>query len=105
MAFEENAEELATNVASLGFDLQQLEKDKKVQLDYVHIDKTEIEETVEYNLEGLFIRLGYAIDSIGVKRVVHRVASSLPVNSPRFLLQLIELLFSDRLFPFTKISN
>ena len=70
MAFEEKAEELATNVASLGFDLKQLEKDKLLKLDYVHIDKSEIAETGEYNLDGLFIRLGYAIDSIGAKRVV-----------------------------------
>jgi circadian clock protein KaiC len=70
MAFEESGEELATNVASLGFDLDQLQKDKKIKLDYVHIDRSEIEETGEYDLDGLFIRLGYAIDSIGAKRVV-----------------------------------
>lgn len=70
MAFEEKAEELATNVASLGFDLKRLEHDKLLKLDYVHIDKNEIAETGEYNLDGLFIRLGYAIDSIGAKRVV-----------------------------------
>lgn len=70
MAFEEKADELATNVSSLGFDLKKLEDDKKIKLDYVHIDKSEIAETGEYNLDGLFIRLGYAIDSIGAKRVV-----------------------------------
>jgi circadian clock protein KaiC len=70
MAFEENAKELAMNVGSLGFDLDQLQRDKRIKLDYVHIDRTEIEETGEYDLDGLFIRLGYAIDSIGAKRVV-----------------------------------
>ncbi|MVN23038.1 circadian clock protein KaiC [Mucilaginibacter arboris] len=70
MAFEEKAEELATNVASLGFDLEQLKAGKKLRVDYVHIDRSEIEETGEYDLDGLFIRLGYAIDSIGAKRVV-----------------------------------
>jgi circadian clock protein KaiC len=70
MAFEEKAEELVMNVASLGFDLEKLQKDKLVKLDYVHIDRAEIEETGEYDLDGLFIRLGYAIDSIGAKRVV-----------------------------------
>ncbi|MFI5452896.1 circadian clock protein KaiC [Pedobacter sp. UC225_61] len=70
IAFEEKAEELAANVASLGFDLTQLQKDKKLRIDYIHIDKSEIEETGEYDLEGLFIRLGHAIDSIGAKRVV-----------------------------------
>ncbi|WP_255547636.1 circadian clock protein KaiC [Mucilaginibacter sp. dw_454] len=70
IAFEEKAEELAMNVASLGFDLGQLQKDKKLKIDYIHVDKSEIEETGEYNLEGLFIRLGYAIDAIKAKRVV-----------------------------------
>jgi circadian clock protein KaiC len=70
IAFEEKAEELTVNVASLGFDLKKLVADKKLRVDHVHIDRTEIEETGEYDLEGLFIRLGYAIDSIGAKRVV-----------------------------------
>src|SRR5438270_2397582 len=70
MAFEEKAEELELNVASLGFGLPKLQKDKLVKVDHVHIDKSEIEETGEYDLDGLFIRLGYAIDSIGAKRVV-----------------------------------
>ncbi len=70
MAFEEKSEELAMNVASLGFDLKKLQAQKKIKVDYVHIDRSEIEETGEYDLDGLFIRLGYAIDSIGAKRVV-----------------------------------
>jgi len=70
MAFEEKAQELAMNVGSLGFNLEQMQKDKKLKIDYVHIDRSEIEETGEYDLDGLFIRLGYAIDSIGAKRVV-----------------------------------
>jgi circadian clock protein KaiC len=70
MAFEEKAEELETNVASLGFDLSKLQRDGLVRLDHIHIDKSEIEETGEYDLDGLFIRLQYAIDSIKAKRVV-----------------------------------
>src|SRR5678816_4950068 len=70
MSFEESDEELATNVASLGFDLNQLIADKKLVLDYVFIERSEIEETGEYDLEALFLRLGHAIDSIGAKRVV-----------------------------------
>jgi circadian clock protein KaiC len=70
MAFEEKAEELAMNVASLGYDLDKLQAEKKIKLDHVHIDRSEIEETGEYDLDGLFIRLNYAIDSIGAKRVV-----------------------------------
>jgi circadian clock protein KaiC len=70
MAFEEKAEELALNVASLGFNLNQLIADKMIRVDHVHIQPDEIEETGEYNLDGLFIRLGHAIDTIGAKRVV-----------------------------------
>lgn len=69
MAFEETAEDLTENFASLGFDLEGLEARDRLLVDYVHIDKSEIEETGEYDLEGLFIRLGLAIDSIGAKRV------------------------------------
>ncbi|WP_260625643.1 circadian clock protein KaiC [Hymenobacter sediminicola] len=77
MAFEETADELAANVASLGFDLKQLQANKLLRLDHVHVDRSEIEETGEYDLEGLFIRLGYAIDSIGAKRVVLDTIESL----------------------------
>ncbi len=70
MTFEETADELAANVASLGFDLPAMQAQKLLRLDHVHVDRSEIEETGEYDLEGLFIRLGYAIDSIGAKRVV-----------------------------------
>ena len=70
MSFEENREELMTNVASLGFDLKQLVDDKKLLIDYVFIERSEIEETGEYDLEGLFLRLGHAIDQVGARRVV-----------------------------------
>lgn len=70
VAFEEKSDELAMNVASLGFDLKKLQEEKKLRIDHVHIDRSEIEETGEYDLEGLFIRLNYAIDSIGAKRIV-----------------------------------
>jgi circadian clock protein KaiC len=70
MAFEETAEELTQNFASLGFDLDKLITNGKILIDYVYIDPSEIEETGDYDLEGLFIRLGCAIDSIGAKRVV-----------------------------------
>jgi circadian clock protein KaiC len=70
MSFEETDEELTKNVASLGFDLQQLIADKKLLLEYVFVERSEIEETGEYDLEALFLRLGHAIDTIGAKRVV-----------------------------------
>lgn len=70
LSFEENEEELAVNVASLKVDLPKLIKQKKVIIEHIHFDRSEILESGEYNLDGLFIRLGQAIDSIGAKRVV-----------------------------------
>ena len=77
MAFEETAAELTQNVRSLGFDLDALVEQKKISLDYVRVERSEIEETGEYDLEGLFVRLGFAIDSIGAKRVVLDTVESL----------------------------
>jgi circadian clock protein KaiC len=70
MTFEEPAEEMAKNMASLGFDLKDLVARKRLVMDYVHIEPAEIQETGSYDLEGLFVRLQYAVDSIGAKRVV-----------------------------------
>src|SRR5579884_1918805 len=70
MAFEETPEELAQNVRSLGFDLDELAEQQKLAVDHVFVERSEIEETGEYDLEGLFIRLGFAIDSVGARRVV-----------------------------------
>ncbi len=70
MAFEETEKELTANVASLGFDLAGLVRRKKIVVDYVHVERSEVQESGEYDLEGLFVRLGHAIDSIGAKRVV-----------------------------------
>ena len=69
MAFEETGKELADNVASLGFDLASLVRRKLVAVDHVRIERSEIEEAGDYDLEGLFVRLGCAIDRIGAKRV------------------------------------
>ncbi len=70
MAFEETAPELTQNVRSLGFDLDELAKQKKLVIDFVRIERSEIDETGDYDLEGLFIRLSAAIDGIGARRVV-----------------------------------
>jgi circadian clock protein KaiC len=70
IALEETAEELVTNMASLGYDLSALIKAKKLAIDYVHIERKQIEETGEYDLEGLFIRLRAAIDHVKAKRVL-----------------------------------
>jgi circadian clock protein KaiC len=70
VAFEETAAELAQNVRSLGFDLDQLAAQKKLIVDFVRVEPGEIDETGDYDLEGLFIRIGAAIDSVRAKRVV-----------------------------------
>ena len=70
MAFEETEKELTANVASLGFDLAGLVRQKKILVDYVHLERGMMQESGEYDLEGIFVRLGHAIDSIGARRVV-----------------------------------
>src|SRR5580693_6033545 len=77
MAFEETPEDIARNVASLGFDIQDLAASKKLALDYISVDPSEIAETGDYDLEGLFIRLQDAVDSIGAKRVMFDTVEAL----------------------------
>ena len=99
MMFEENAEELTANVRSLGFDLKKLVAQKKIVLDYVHIERSEIEETGKYDLEGLFIRLNHAIESIGAKRVVLDTLEALFAGLPNHAILRAEL---RRLFRWLK---
>jgi circadian clock protein KaiC len=77
MTFEENAEEIASDVASLGFDLPELIASRRLSVDYVRVERSEIEETGEYDLAGLFVRLDYAIRTVGAKRVVLDTIESL----------------------------
>jgi circadian clock protein KaiC len=99
LAFEETEKDLAANVVSLGYDLDKLVADKKMVLDHVHVERKEIEETGEYDLEGLFIRLNYAIDSIGAKRVVLDTIETLFSGLPNPLILRSEL---RRLFQWLK---
>jgi circadian clock protein KaiC len=99
MSFEETEKELSINVNSLGFDLPDLVKRKLLVLDHVHVERSEIEETGEYDLEGLFIRLNYAIDKIGAKRVVLDTVESLFAGLPNALILRSEL---RRLFRWLK---
>src|SRR4051812_11164419 len=69
VSFEESADDLVRNMAALGFDLERLTTQKLLAVDYVHLDPAEIEEAGGYSLDGLFVRLEHAIDSIGAKRV------------------------------------
>ncbi len=69
VAFEETPEDIYENVASLGYDLPALEAEGKLIIDHVHVEKSEIAEAGEFDLEGLFLRLGFSVQSIGAKRV------------------------------------
>jgi len=99
MMFEESAAELEANVRSLGFDLEKLAAKKQLVLDHVHIERSEIEETGEYDLEGLFIRLGHAVKTIGAKRVVLDTVEALFAGLPNHAILRAEL---RRLFRWLK---
>jgi circadian clock protein KaiC len=95
ISFEETEKELAANVASLGFDLEGLVQRKKIWLEHVHVDRSEIEQGGEYDLEGLFIRIHLAIESIGAQRVVLDTIESLfsELPNPRILRAELRRLF------------
>ncbi len=99
MSFEERAEDLVANVASLGYDLDRLVAEGKLAIDHVRVERSEIEETGEYDLEGLFIRLGFAVDSIGAKRIVLDTIETLFAGFTDALLLRAEL---RRLFGWIK---
>jgi circadian clock protein KaiC len=99
VTFEEAPDELARNVASLGFDLPSLEAQGRIVVDHVRIDRSEIEDTGEFDLEGLFIRLGYAIDSVGARRVVLDTLESIFAALPNEFIVRSEL---QRLFRWLK---
>jgi len=102
LAFEETEAELKANVASLGFDLVGLVRRKKIVLDHVYIERSEIQETGEYDLEGLFVRLNHAIDSIGAKRVVLDTLEALFAGIPNEAILRAEL---RRLFRWLKVKG
>lgn len=77
MSFEEPSKDLSLNVQSLGFDLEKLKAEKKLVVDHVRVERSEIEEAGEYDLDGLFIRLAHAIDTVKAKRVVLDTIESL----------------------------
>jgi circadian clock protein KaiC len=99
MMFEETSAELVANMRSLGFDLDKLQRQKKIALDFVRVERSEIEETGEYDLDGLFIRLGHAIDTIGAKRVVLDTIEALFAGVPNHAILRAEL---RRLFRWLK---
>ncbi|HSD64701.1 MAG TPA: circadian clock protein KaiC, partial [Ignavibacteriaceae bacterium] len=99
ISFEETEKELTANVASLGFDLESLIAQKKIWLEHVHIDRGEIEQSGEYDLKGLFVRIHRAIESIKAKRVVLDTIESLLAALPNLTIVRTEL---RRLFGWLK---
>ncbi|MFA6541672.1 MAG: circadian clock protein KaiC [Bacteroidota bacterium] len=99
ISFEETEKELTANVASLGFDLDKLVKRKKIWLEHIHVDRREIEQSGNYDLEGLFVRIHRAIESIGAKRVVLDTLEALFSALPNDLILRAEL---QRLFRWLK---
>jgi len=91
MSFEETEEELTANVASLGFDLDRLVERKKIWVEHIKVERAEIQQSGEYDLEGLFIRIHHAIESIGAKRVVLDTLESLFSGLPNPLILRAEL--------------
>src|SRR5204863_452892 len=99
ISFEETEKELTANVSSLGFDLDKLVKQKKIWLEHIRVEREEIEQSGEYDLEGLFVRIHYAIESIGAKRVVLDTIESLFSELPNAGILRTEL---RRLFSWLK---
>ena len=102
ISFEETPEELTQNLTSLGYDLTSLEKDKKLAIDHIVIERGQIEESGNYDLEGLFVRLGYAIDSVGAKRIAIDTIEALFAGFRNELILRSEL---NRLFDWLKAKG
>lgn len=102
VSFEETQEELEKNFASLGIDLKGLEEQKKFLVDYVYLERSEIQETGEFDLEGLFVRIKYAADQIGAKRIVLDTIEALFSGLPNEFILRSEL---RRLFGWLKAQG
>ena len=102
VSFEETQEELEKNFASLGIDLKTLEEQKKFAVEYIYMERSEIEETGEFDLEGLFIRLAYAVEQIGAKRIVLDTIEAIFSGLPNEFILRAEL---RRLFSWIKSNG
>jgi len=99
ISFEESEKELTANVASMGFDLKKLIAQKKLWLEHIQIDRDKTKQNGDYDLEGLFVRIHYAIESIGAKRIVLDTLETLFSELPNSLILRSEL---KRLFNWLK---
>ena len=102
ISFEETLPDLSKNAASLGFDLDQLVKDKLLFLDHVQITRSEIAETGEYDLDGLFIRIADAVQQVGAKRIVLDTIEALFAQLPNPSILRAEI---RRLFTYLKAKG
>ncbi|MDD1774225.1 MAG: AAA family ATPase, partial [Methanobacterium sp.] len=99
ISFEENEEDLIKNFTSLGVDISKLEEQKKLIIEYVFLERAEIEETGDFDLEGLFIRIKYAMEQIGAKRIVIDTIEAIFAGLPNEFILRSEL---RRLFNWLK---
>ena len=99
ISFEETEKELTANVASLGFDLNKLVAQKKIWLEHIHVEREETKQNGEYDLEGLFVRIHYAIETIGARRIVLDTLETLFSELPNSQILRSEL---RRLFSWLK---
>ncbi len=102
VSFEETRDELAKNFASLNIDLKKLEEEGKFAVEYIYLERSEIEETGEFDLEGLFIRLAYAVEQLGAKRIVLDTIEALFSGLPNEFILRAEL---RRLFAWIKSNG
>jgi circadian clock protein KaiC len=102
ITFEETSAELADNVASLGFDLDTLTRRRRLFIDHVQVERSEIEDTGDFDLDGLFVRLAHAIDAVEAKRVVLDTVESLFASLPNETILRSEL---RRLFRWLKTKG
>jgi circadian clock protein KaiC len=91
LSFDERVADLGVNTASLGFDLPRLQERGLVAADHVYIERENIEETGEYDLEGLFVRLDHAIRRVGARRVVLDSIDTLFAGIPNLAIVRSEL--------------
>jgi circadian clock protein KaiC len=70
IAFEESAQELATNMSSMDIDLQRLCAENKLAIDWVHLEGGEVPKTGDFNLQALFVRIQSALQRVHARRIV-----------------------------------
>lgn len=77
ISFEETADDIAANVAGLGFDIPALRAQGLLAVDAFVSDGTQEVTAGPFDLDGLFLRLDAAVASVGARRLVIDTIESL----------------------------